>query len=487
MAVLWQIELIQVGYMNILAVLQEIVGAEHVLTGEQAQAYLTDWRGRYTGKAQAVVRPGSAEEIAKIMKTCQQYEIPVVPQGGNTGLCGGATPNNKGDAIVVLLTRLNKVLEIDTDNDTITVQAGCILQSVQEAAANAGRLFPLSLAAEGSCTIGGNLATNAGGTQVLRYGNTRDLALGLQVVTADGEIWDGLRGLRKDNTGYDLRNLYIGSEGTLGIITAATLKLYPQPVAKCTALLALDDIEASVKMLSRARAGFGSSLTGFELMSNYCLRSVTNLFPQQKMPFEGPSLESAWYALLEISDSESAEHARERFEHVVGEAIEAGEVQDAVIAESIQQSKDLWHLRESIPLAEAEIGKGIKHDVSIPVSKIAEFVEKTNGLLQKSFPGVRHIIFGHLGDGNLHYNVGAPLGEEEGFLSRQKEVYEVVHNSVHAFNGSISAEHGVGQLKKDLLPNYKSAVELSLMRKIKRALDPNGLMNPGKVINSVDI
>jgi len=222
-------------------------------------------------------------------------------------------------------------------------------------------------------------------------------------------------------------------------------------------------------------------------MSNYCLRSVTRLFLQQKMPFEGPSLESEWYALLEISDSESAEHARERFEWVVGEAIEAGEVQDAVIAESIQQSKDLWHLRESIPLAEAEIGKGIKHDVSIPVSRIAEFVAKTNGLLQASFPGVRHIIFGHLGDGNLHYNVGAPIGEEEGFLARQKDVYEVVHNSVHAFNGSISAEHGVGQLKKDLLPNYKSAVELSLMRKIKRALDPNGIMNPGKVINSVDI
>lgn len=473
--------------MSILAVLQEIVGAEHVLVAEQAQAYLTDWRGRYTGKAQAVVRPGSVEEVAKVVKTCLQYDIPVVPQGGNTGLCGGATPNNKGDAIVVLLTRLNQVLEIDTDNDTITVQAGCILQSVQEAAAKAGRLFPLSLAAEGSCTIGGNLATNAGGTQVLRYGNARDLALGLQVVTADGEIWDGLRGLRKDNTGYDLRNLYIGSEGTLGIITAATLKLYPQPVAKCTALLALDDIDAAVKMLSRARSGFGASLTGFELMSNYCLTSVTKLFPQQKMPFEGPSLESEWYALLEISDSESAGHARERFELVVGEAIEAGEVQDAVIAESIQQSKDLWHLRESIPLAEAEIGKGIKHDVSIPVSRIAEFVAKTNVLLQASFPGVRHIIFGHLGDGNLHYNVGAPLGQEEGFLSRQKEIYEVVHNSVHAFNGSISAEHGVGQLKKDLLPNYKSAVELSLMRKIKRALDPNGIMNPGKVINSVDI
>ncbi|NLY65296.1 MAG: FAD-binding oxidoreductase [Alcaligenaceae bacterium] len=473
--------------MDVLAVLKEIVGAEHVLTGEQAQSYLTDWRGRYTGKAQAVVRPGSAEEVAQLVKTCVQYDIPVVPQGGNTGLCGGATPNNKGDAIVIVLTRLNKILEIDTDNDTMTVQAGCILQSVQEAAAQAGRLFPLSLAAEGSCTIGGNLATNAGGTQVLRYGNARDLALGLQVVTADGEIWEGLRGLRKDNTGYDLRNLYIGSEGTLGIITAATLKLYPQPVAKCTALLAFNDIFDAIKMLSRARNGFGASLTGFELMSNYCLHLVPGVFPQQKLPFEGPSLECEWYALLEISDSESAEHARERFELVVGEAIEDGEVLDAVIAESIQQSKDLWHLRESIPLAEAETGKGIKHDVSIPVSKMAEFVEKTNSLLQARFPGVRHIIFGHLGDGNLHYNVGAPLGQEEGFLARQKDVYEVVHDSVYAFNGSISAEHGVGQLKKDILPNYKSATELSLMRKIKRALDPNGIMNPGKVISNVDI
>ena len=471
--------------MSLLADLQDIVGAEHVLTGDDAAPFLTDWRGRYTGKAVAVVRPENAEEIAAVVRLCQQYETPMVTQGGNTGLCGGATPSNKGDAVVILTTRLNKILDIDTDNDTITVQAGCILQSVQEAAEQAGRLFPLSLAAEGSCTIGGNLATNAGGTQVLRYGNARDLALGLQVVTAEGEIWNGLRGLRKDNTGYDLRNLFIGSEGTLGIITAATLKLYPLPVAQSTALLAFADIHSAVKVLSRARHGFGSALTGFELMSAYCLGSVKRVFPQMKIPFEPET--APWYALIEVSDSESAEHARTRFEEVIGAAFEAEEIIDAVIAESGQQSAELWHIRESIPLAEAEIGKGIKNDISVPVSLTAEFVEKTNALLQEHFPGVRHIIFGHLGDGNLHYNVGAPEGQEQGFLEIQKEVYKVVFDSVHSFHGSILAEHGIGQLKKDLLPDYKDEVELALMRKIKRALDPNALMNPGKVISSVEL
>lgn len=471
--------------MSLLADLQDIVGAEHVLTGDDAVPFLTDWRGRYTGKAVAVVRPENAEEIAAVVRLCQQYETPMVTQGGNTGLCGGATPSNKGDAVVILTTRLNKILDIDTDNDTITVQAGCILQSVQEAAEQAGRLFPLSLAAEGSCTIGGNLATNAGGTQVLRYGNARDLVLGLQVVTAEGEIWNGLRGLRKDNTGYDLRNLFIGSEGTLGIITAATLKLYPLPVAKSTALLAFADIHSAVKVLSRARHGFGSALTGFELMSAYCLGSVKQVFPQMKIPFAPET--APWYALIEVSDSESAEHARTRFEEVIGAAFEAEEIIDAVIAESGQQSAELWHIRESIPLAEAEIGKGIKNDISVPVSLTAEFVEKTNALLQEHFPGVRHIIFGHLGDGNLHYNVGAPEGQEQGFLEIQKEVYKVVFDSVHSFHGSISAEHGIGQLKKDLLPDYKDEVELALMRKVKRALDPNALMNPGKVISSVEL
>ncbi|WP_159991784.1 FAD-binding oxidoreductase [Pelistega ratti] len=471
--------------MSLIPLLNDIVGAEHVLTGDDATAYLSDWRGRYTGKALAVVRPENAEEIAAIVRLCQQYETPIVTQGGNTGLCGGATPSNKGDAIVILTTRLNKILSIDTDNDTITVQAGCILQAVQEAAANVGRLFPLSLAAEGSCTIGGNLATNAGGTQVLRYGNARDLALGLQVVTAEGEIWNGLRGLRKDNTGYDLRDLFIGSEGTLGIITAATLKLYPQPVAKSTALLAFEDIQKAVKVLSRARQGFGSALTGFELMSAYCLEIVRRIFPQIKVPFAPET--APWYALIEISDSESAEHARNRFEEVIGAAFEDGDIVDAVIAESGQQSHEIWHLRESIPLAEAEIGKGIKNDISIPVSKTAAFIEKTNALLQAQFPGIRHIIFGHLGDGNLHYNIGAPDGQEEGFLDYQKDVYKIVFDSVASFEGSISAEHGIGQLKKDILPDYKDEVELALMRKIKRVLDPNALLNPGKVINSVEL
>lgn len=469
--------------MTLLTAFQTAIGAAHVLTGDDALPYLTDWRGRYTGKALAVVRPGTTEEVANIVRLCAEHRTPIVPQGGNTGLVAGATPDNTGEAVLLVTTRLNRIREIDTDNDTITVEAGCILQSVQEAAAAKDRLFPLSLAAEGSCTIGGNLATNAGGTQVLRYGNTRDLTLGLEVVTPQGEIWNGLRGLRKDNTGYDLRNLYIGSEGTLGIITAATLKLYPMPVAQCTALLALQSVADAVAFLSRARAGFGASLTGFELMSSACLGLVLKHYPQQRLPFDGPAGQYPWYALLELSDNESEEHARERFEAVLSAAIEDNLVVDAAIAENIAQSKAMWHLRESIPLAQAEEGKNIKHDVSIPISRIAEFVEKTDQLLQQHFPGVRNITFGHLGDGNLHYNVQGPVGEPEPeVLARQDDIYQLVHDSVHSFNGSIGAEHGIGQLKRDELPRYKSAVELGLMRRIKDALDPQGIMNPGKTL-----
>ncbi len=463
--------------------LVQMLGRQHVLTGEEAISYTVDWRGRYSGAALAVVKPGSAEEVAQVVRWCAANKVPMVPQGGNTGLCGGATPDASGAAVVVSLTRLNKIRSVDTDNDTMVVEAGCILQSVQQAARDAQRLFPLSLAAEGSCTVGGNLATNAGGTQVLRYGNTRDLALGLEVVTAEGEIWHGLRGLRKDNTGYDLRDLYIGSEGTLGIITAATLKLYPLPVAQCTALLALNSVEDAVSVLSAARKGFGAALTGFELIAGGCLQGVVQCYPQQRIPFEGESARLPWYALLELSDSESAEHARERFETVVGAAIEAGLVLDAVIAENIAQSKSLWHLRESIPLAEKAFGKSIKHDVSIPVSRMADFVRSTNAALQARFPGIEHVIFGHLGDGNLHYNVakGQACTEDE-LLVRQDAIYELVHDSVHQFGGSISAEHGVGQLKRDALPRYKDPVELALMHRIKHALDPDGLMNPGKVL-----
>jgi len=463
--------------------LVELLGSPNVLTGADAASFVEDWRGRYRGEALAVVRPGSTEEIAQVVKWCGANGVPIVPQGGNTGLCGAATPDSSGRALVLSLGRLNRIRSVDTDNDTMEVEAGCILQSVQQAAREVNRLFPLSLAAEGSCTIGGNLATNAGGTQVLRYGNARDLVLGLEVVTPQGEIWHGLRGLRKDNTGYDLRNLFMGSEGTLGIITAATLKLFPLPVAQCTALVALNSVDDAVALLSVARSGFGPALTGFELIAGHCLRLVNRHYPQQKLPFEGESGSLPWYALLEISDSESAEHARERFEAIVGEAFEAGLVADAVIAENISQSKALWHLRESIPLAEKDAGKSIKHDVSVPVSKMSTFIEATNAALQARFPGIEHVIFGHLGDGNLHYNVarGQAFSEDE-LLAQQDAVYEIVHDNVHKLGGSISAEHGVGQLKRDVLPRYKDPVEMDLMRRIKRALDPNGLMNPGKVL-----
>lgn len=469
--------------MTLIAELAGLVGQPNVITGADAESFLVDWRGRYSGQALAVVRPGSTAEVAAVMAWCTAHRVPVVPQGGNTGLCGGATPDASGQAIVLSLGRLNSIRSIDTDNDTMVVEAGCILQNIQQAAKEVDRLFPLSLAAEGSCTIGGNLATNAGGTQVLRYGNARDLVLGLEVVLPDGQVMQGLRGLRKDNTGYDLRNLFIGSEGTLGVITAATLKLYPQPVAQCTALVGLADIQSAVALLSVARKGFGPALTGFELIAGDCLQAVTQCFPQQRMPFEGESAGLPWYALLELSDAESAEHARERFETIVGQTIEAGLVLDAVIAENIAQSKALWHLRESIPLAEKMLGKSIKHDVSVPVSHMAEFVETTNRAVQSRFPGVQHIIFGHLGDGNLHYNIarGARRSEEE-LLALQDQVYQVVHDNVFRFGGSISAEHGVGQQKRDVLSRYKDPVEMALMARIKVALDPLGIMNPGKVL-----
>jgi len=465
--------------------LVQLVGERHVLTGADTDPYTVDWRGRYRGRALAVARPGSVRELAAVVKWCAARGVPMIPQGGNTGLCGGATPDDSGTALLIVLTRLNAIREIDTDNDTLVAESGCTLQAVQQAAADADRLFPLSLAAEGTCTIGGNLATNAGGTQVLRYGTARELVLGLEVVTPQGEIWNGLRGLRKDNTGYDLRNLYVGSEGTLGFITAASLRLYPRPVAQCTALLALESVNAAVAMLALARKGFAAALTAYELMAANCLQGVTRCFPGQRVPFDGPSAQSPWFALLELSDSESERHARERFEQVIGEGLSQGLVADAVIAANAGQSRALWHLRESIPLAEKAFGKSVKHDIALPASRIAEFVETTNAALQAAFPGVEHVIFGHLGDGNLHYNVARGAAyTEEGLLALQADIHGLVHDRVHALQGSISAEHGVGQLKRDYLPRYKDLVALDLMRRIKAALDPAGLMNPGKVLST---
>ncbi len=362
------------------------------------------------------------------------------------------------------------------------MDAGCILQSVQEAAGQAGLLFPLSLAAEGSCTIGGNLATNAGGTQVVRYGNARELCLGLEVVTAQGEVWDGLSGLRKDNTGYDLRQLFIGSEGTLGVITAATLKLYPQPAASLTAWAAVPSMEQAVRLLELAHGRLGPGLTGFEVMGQFALSLVGKHFPQQRVPFAD---ESPWGVLLENSDHESEAHAREQFEGLLEAALEQGLVTDAVVAENLAQAAQLWHARESIPLAQAQEGLNIKHDISVPISRIPAFCEATDALLAREIPGVRLVNFGHLGDGNLHYNVQAPEGADgPAFLREQEErVNDLVYGQVRRYGGSISAEHGVGSLKADTLPDYKSPVALSMMRAIKQALDPHNLLNPGRVLH----
>jgi FAD/FMN-containing dehydrogenase len=378
---------------------------------------------------------------------------------------------------------MNTVRHIDAANLAITVEAGCVLQNLQQAAEQAGFLFPLSLGSEGSCTIGGNLGTNAGGTQVVRYGNTRELCLGLEVVSAQGEIWQGLSGLRKDNTGYDLRNLMIGSEGTLGIITAATMKLYPLPAAKLTAWAAVPSVAHAVELLGLAHLHLGAGLTGFEMMGQFALSLVDKHYPQLRVPLWQ---DTPYCVLLENSDTESEAHARERFEHMLELAFERGCVSDAVVAESLSQARNLWHIRESITLAQAEEGLNIKHDISLPVSAIPEFVAYTDALLEKEIAGVRLVNFGHLGDGNLHYNVQAPAGSDNAeFLKTQEDrVNTLVYDTVKRFGGSISAEHGVGSLKVDTLPGYKDATALGLMRQIKQALDPQGILNPGRVVRT---
>jgi len=464
--------------------LRAIVGAAHVLSrddGNDLSAWEQDWRKRAHGHALAVVRPGSTDEVSAVVRACAAAGHSLVPQGGNTGLVVGSVPDDSGRQVVLSLTRLNQVRAIDGANLTMTVEAGCILQTLQETAQKAGFLFPLSLAAEGSCTIGGNLATNAGGTQVVRYGNARDLCLGLEVVTAQGEVWQGLGGLRKDNTGYDLRDLFVGSEGTLGIITAATMKLYPLPAAQLTAWAAVPSLEAAVALLGLAHRHLGAGLTGFEVMGQFALGLVDRHMPQLRVPLWA---DHPYCVLLENSDSESETHARTQFERLLESAFEDGIVSDAVVAESLQQAHQLWHIRESIPLAQAEEGLNIKHDISIPVSLIPVFCAETDALLQREIPGVRLVNFGHLGDGNLHYNVQAPAhGDPATFLSEQEaRVNTLVFDQVHRFGGSISAEHGVGSLKADKLVQYKDPVALGLMRSIKQALDPHNILNPGRVL-----
>jgi FAD/FMN-containing dehydrogenase len=461
--------------------LRAICGAPHVLTEGDLSAWEQDWRKRMRGKALAVVRPGSAPEVARVVRACAAAATSIVPQGGNTGMVVGATPDESGTQVVLSLARMNTIRGIDAEILTMTVDAGCILQAVQEAALAKGFLFPLSLAAEGSCTIGGNLATNAGGTQVVRWGNARELCLGLEVVNAQGEIWDGLSGLRKDNTGYDLRDLFIGSEGTLGIITAATLKLYPLPAATLTAWAAVPGVEQAVRLLGLAHRELGPTLTGFEMMGQFALSLVAKHFPQMRVPFHD---QSPFCVLLENSDNESELHARAQFERLLERALEEGCVTDAVVAESLTQAHQLWHVRESIPLAQAEEGLNIKHDISVPVSRIPGFCRDTDAELRRAIPGVRLVNFGHLGDGNLHYNVQCPEGIDAPAFLRdwEEKVNTIVYDAVDRCGGSISAEHGIGSLKVDKLPDYKAAPAMAMMRAIKRALDPDNLLNPGRVV-----
>jgi FAD/FMN-containing dehydrogenase len=461
--------------------LRQLVGEGNVLCDGDLIAWEQDWRKRSRGKALAVVRPGSTAEVARVVKACAAARTSIVPQGGNTGMVVGSTPDASGTQVVLSLQRLNAVRELDVENLTMTVEAGCILQSLQEAAAAAGLLFPLSLAAEGTCTIGGNLATNAGGTQVVRYGNARELCLGLEVVTAQGEIWNGLSGLRKDNTGYDLRQLFIGSEGTLGVITAATMQLFPLPASTLTAWAAVPSMEDAVRLLGLAHKHLGAGLTGFEVMGQFALSLVARHFSQMRVPLYD---QAPYCVLLENSDNESELHARAQFERLLETALQEGCVADAVVAENLTQAHQLWHIRESIPLAQAEEGLNIKHDISIAVSRIPQFCRETDALLTRQIPGMHLVNFGHLGDGNLHYNVQAPKGiDPAAFLvDWEEKINALVYDSVQRFGGSISAEHGVGSLKVDKLEQYKSPVALAMMHSIKRALDPGNLMNPGRVL-----
>jgi FAD/FMN-containing dehydrogenase len=464
-----------------LARMVEVVGTAHALRDAGAQSpYLNEPRGLYAGKTPLVLRPASTREVAEIVAIANAARIGIVPQGGNTGLVGGQIPSSDGAEVVLSLARLDRVRAVDAQGGTMIVEAGVTLAAAQEAAARVDRLFPLSLASEASCQIGGVLATNAGGTGVLAYGNARALTLGVEVVMADGQVWDGLRTLKKDNTGYDLRDLFVGSEGTLGVITAAALKLYPRPAETAVALAALPDIEAVAKLFRLAEARGHAGLTAFEFMSRFTLELVTRHIPNSKLPLRTPA---AWYVLLEVSSPEPGGLADATLQRLLTEASEQGLVTDAVVAASLAQAQALWRLRENASEAQRHEGGSIKHDVSVPVARIPEFIAAAIATVDRVCPGARPVAFGHFGDGNVHFNVTQPIGmDKSAFLALWSEMAGAVHDVVGELSGSISAEHGIGQLKRRELLRFKSPLEIALMRKIKAALDPNGILNPGKLL-----
>ena len=442
------------------------------------EPYLVDSRGVYRGATPLLVRPRTTAEVCEIVRHCAGAGMAIVPQGGNTGRVGGAVPSAAGDEIVLSLSRLSAIRSVDTGDETITVEAGCVLSAVHEAADKAGRLFPLSLASEGTCQIGGTISTNAGGTAVLRYGMMRELVLGLEVVLPDGRLWDGLRGLRKDNTGYDLKQLFIGAEGTLGVITAAVLRLFPKPRETTTALVAVPDVRSALAILGSLRETSGGAVSAFELIARGAIDLVLRHVPGCADPMEAPH---PWYVLTEVASADAS--ARPALEAGLAAAIEAGWASDAVVAGSGAQTAALWRLRETIPEAETREGASIKHDIAVPPSRVAAFMDRAGAAVAKAVPGVRFVSFGHLGDGNIHFNLSQPEGADPSeFLGHREAVDRLVFDIVAGLGGSISAEHGVGQAKRAAIRDYKSALEIELMKTIKAALDPHNIMNPGKVV-----
>ncbi|MCK1479484.1 FAD-binding oxidoreductase [Bradyrhizobium sp. 197] len=460
--------------------LRLLMGPQGLVEDEaDLERYCVSFDGSFLGRTNLVARPSSTAEVAAVVAACAKARVPMVPQGGNTGLAGGAQPIASG-SVIISLERMRALRSIDVANDTITVEAGMTLAEVQSRAAEMDRLFPLSLASEGSCQIGGNLSTNAGGTQVLRYGNTRALTLGLEAVLPDGRVWNGLRGLRKDSAGYDLKHLFIGAEGTLGIITAATLRTVPRPRDVATAFIALSDPESALHLLQRARGLLGDSLSGFELMRRECVKWVLVALPTEKPPFAEPH---PWYALIEATAQSEPGGLRGPLEELLAVALEEGLLIDAMLADSESQRRRLWRLREGQAEAQKAGGAGIKHDVSVPVSRVPEFIKRADAALARAIPGIRPFAFGHLGDGNIHFNPMPPEGiATASFVTRREEVNRIVHDIVAELDGSISAEHGVGQLRTAEMTRYKSTIEREMMKTLKRAFDPNNLMNPGKVI-----
>jgi FAD/FMN-containing dehydrogenase len=458
-----------------------MVGEEHAIRDEEAMApYLVEWRDRYRGKAALVLKPGETEQVSAILKLANETRTAIVPQGGNTGLVGGQIPFETGHEVVVALGRIDRVRDIDLASNTMTVEAGLVLAHAQQVAASAGRLFPLSLASEGSAQIGGVLATNAGGTAVLAYGSARDLALGLEVVLADGRIWNGLTSLRKDNSGYDLKDLIIGSEGTLGIITAAVLRLFPEVAQKVACMAGLSALETAPAFFARALKRAGPALTAFEILPRIGIEFVLSHGSDVRDPFASPY---PWYVLFDLTSPREGEELMKLAESMLGEGLGTGEIESAVIASSLAQGQQLWRLRELMSEVQKHEGGSIKHDIAVPVARVPEFVARANQLVELLIPGARPVPFGHLGDGNIHYNVSQPPGMDRAiFLNYWEALNAAVHEIVLDLGGSISAEHGIGRLKRDLLPHAKEPLELELMRKIKVLFDPNGILNPGKLL-----